>query len=197
MSYQLYTSFIAFTLVALVTPGPNSLMLLTSGVNYGFRRTIPHILGIVLGFALMIFLVGVGLMQIFDIYPVTYDFLKVFSIAYLLYLAWKIAVSTSHCEAEKSAKPFTFLQAALFQWVNPKAWAIALAIISLYTPSRDLVFISIIFISFVVMGLPVVSFWALLGKQMQHILTNPIRLRTFNISMAAILVASLYPVIFF
>ncbi|MEM8977490.1 MAG: LysE family translocator, partial [Pseudomonadota bacterium] len=128
----------AFALVTSITPGPNNLMLMASGANYGFHRTIPHMLGIGLGFVLMVMLVGLGVIQVFDAYPLAYTLLKIVSMAYLLYLAWKIATSSPPSEAGETGRPITFLQAALFQWINPKAWAMALTAISVYTPSQTL-----------------------------------------------------------
>lgn len=195
MSHELFTSLIAFAFVTSITPGPNNLMLMASGANFGFRRTIPHMLGVGIGFTLMVILVGAGLAQVFDAYPLSYDVLKIFSVTYLLYLSWKIATAAPPKQSKNAGMPITFIQAALFQWVNPKAWTMALAAISIYTPSQSLEAIIIVAAVFGAINLPTISSWTIVGQQMQRVLTNPARLRAFNVLMAIVLVASLYPVI--
>lgn len=194
MTYDLLTALAAFALATSITPGPNNLMLMASGANFGFRRTLPHMLGVGLGFVFMVVLVGVGLIQLFDAYPLSYTVLKVVSVAYLVFLAWKIATAAPTDGAKTAGKPFTFLQAALFQWVNPKAWAMALTAVSVYAPSQSLAAITLVAVIFGAINLPSVGSWTLLGQQMQRLLTSPRRLRIFNVTMATLLVASLYPV---
>lgn len=195
MTYDLFLALALFAFVSSITPGPNNLMLMASGANFGFRRTIPHMLGVALGFVFMVLLVGAGLVQVFDAYPVSYTVLKVGSVVYLLYLAWKIANAGPAEAGEASGKPMTFLQAAAFQWVNPKAWAMALTAISAYTPDQTLMAILLVGVVFGAVNLPSVSSWTVLGQQMARVLTNPRRLTAFNWTMAVLLVASLYPVI--
>ncbi len=196
MQFELITALMAFAFVSSITPGPNNLMLMASGANFGFRQTIPHMLGVALGFTLMIVLVGVGLVQIFDVFPVTYKVLRICSITYLLYLAYKIATATAPQGTQISKKtPFTFVQAALFQWVNPKAWTMALTAVSVYSPTRSVETIVIVALVFGVINLPSVSVWTVLGQQLKAILTNSVRLRVFNFTMAFLLVGSLYPVV--
>lgn len=196
MQFELITALMAFAFVSSITPGPNNLMLMASGANFGFRQTIPHMLGVALGFTLMIVLVGVGLVQIFDAFPVTYKVLRIFSITYLLYLAYKIATAAAPQGTQISKKtPFTFVQAALFQWVNPKAWTMALTAVSVYSPTRSVETIVIVALVFGVINLPSVSVWTVLGQQLKAILTNTVRLRLFNFTMAFLLVGSLYPVV--
>ncbi len=196
MTHELLTALAAFVLVTLVTPGPNNLMLMASGMNYGIVRTIPHMLGIGIGFPVMVLLVGAGLMGVFEAVPYSYAILQVISAMYLLYLSWKIAVAApvQQGEAGSSSRPFTFLQAAIFQWVNPKAWAMALTAVSVYTPpSKPIWSVLVIALMFTVMGLPSISLWAFLGQQLRRILNNPLRLRIFNICCGLLLAASLYP----
>ncbi|MDX5413760.1 MAG: LysE family translocator [Rhodobacterales bacterium] len=185
----------AFALVSSITPGPNNLMLMASGANFGFRRTVPHMLGIGIGFGVMILLVGLGLVRIFDAFPVTHLILTVVGVAYLLWLAWKIAHAAAPDAAASGARPFTFVQAALFQWVNPKAWQMALTAITLYAPDRSAMAILWVALVFALINLPSVSTWTILGQQMRRILSSRARLRAFNWSMAALLVASLVPVV--
>ncbi|MEM1399762.1 MAG: LysE family translocator [Pseudomonadota bacterium] len=196
MTYELLTALAAFAFVTSITPGPNNLMLMASGANFGFVRTVPHMLGVALGFVFMVVLVGIGLIQIFDAYPLSYTALKIFSIVYLLYLAWRIATAAPVEKQGKAGKPFTFLQAALFQWVNPKAWAMALTAVSVYAPSQSFLAIIQVALIFGLINFPTVGSWTVLGQQMRRFLTNPLRLRLFNATMAVLLVASLYPVLF-
>jgi len=195
MTYDLFLALALFAFVSSITPGPNNLMLMASGANFGFRRTIPHMLGVALGFVFMVLLVGAGLVQVFDAYPVSYTVLKVGSVIYLLWLAWKIAHAAPIKTGDENSHPMSFLQAAAFQWVNPKAWAMALTAISVYTPDQSLTAILLVGLVFGAINLPSVSSWTVLGQQMARVLTNPRRLTVFNWTMAVLLVASLYPVI--
>ncbi len=199
MNYELIAATITFCFVSTITPGPNNLMLMTSGVNFGFRRTAPHILGVALGFTIMVLLIGLGLMQLFTAFPLSYLILKSLSVAYLLFLAWKIATTSSFSnEPEKATKgkPFTFLQAAIFQWVNPKAWAIALVAINVYTPpSYPLTGIILVALLFCMVCILSATTWTLLGTQLRRLLTSPLKLQTFNVATAFLLVCSLYPIL--
>lgn len=195
MTYEILLSLMAFAFVSSITPGPNNLMLLASGANFGVRRTVPHMLGISLGHAFMVFLVGVGLAQIFDLYPVLKTGLKVLAVAYMLYLAWKIATASAPKQADGQGRPFTFFQAAAFQWVNPKAWAMALTAVTVYAPSQHVAVIALVAATFCATNFPSVTVWAVMGQQMQKLLTNQTRLRVFNITMAVLLVGSLYSVV--
>ena len=195
MPYDLFLALVVFAIVTSLSPGPNNLMLMASGANFGFRRTIPHMLGIGIGFVVMVLMVGLGLAQVFDAYPVSYTILNVASLMYMLYLAWKIANATAPKQADGQGRQLTFLQAAGFQWVNPKAWAMALTSISLYAPDRTVGSMLMVALIFGAVNLPCVSSWTVLGQQMRRVLTNPSRLRAFNWTMAMLLVASLVPVL--
>ncbi|WP_170482282.1 LysE family translocator [Ruegeria arenilitoris] len=195
MTYDILVALIVFAFVSSITPGPNNLMLMASGANFGFRRTVPHMLGIGLGFTFMVLLVGAGLVQVFDQFPLSYSALKIASVFYLLYLAWKIANAAPVQRGESQGTPMTFFQAAAFQWVNPKAWAMALTATTAYTPNQTLGAIVVVALVFGLVNLPSVSTWTVLGQQMARVLTNPRRLVVFNWTMAALLVASLYPVL--
>ena len=182
----------AFALVTSITPGPNNMMLMASGANFGLRRTIPHALGVGFGFTLMIVLVGVGLMELFDLFPVLGLALKVVSVAYLLWLAWKIAhAAAPDTEGSARGKPMSFVQAMLFQWVNPKAWSMALTAIALYAPDRNLAAVALVAAVFGVINLPSTSLWAVMGQALRGWLSSPARLKAFNWTMAALLVGSL------
>lgn len=196
MTYEILLGLIVFALVSSITPGPNNLMLMTSGANFGFRRTVPHMLGVALGFTFMVLLVGIGLVQVFEAFPVSYTLLKVVSLVYLTYLAWRIATAVPATGGNaESGIPLTFIQAALFQWVNPKAWTMALTAVSVYSPSQSLTAVAFVAGVFGAVNLPCISFWTSMGQQLQRLLTNPRRLRMFNISMALLLVGSIYPVL--
>lgn len=196
MSIELLLALCAFAFVSSITPGPNNLMLMASGANFGFRRTVPHMLGVGIGFTVMVLLVGAGLIQVFDRWPVTHLVLKGVAVAYLLWLAWKIARAGEPGRGKTGARPMTFLQAAAFQWVNPKAWFMALTAITTYAPDRSLWAVLVVAMVFGAINLPTVSSWTLLGQEMRRVLTNPHRLTLFNWTMAGLLVASLLPVIF-
>ena len=196
MSTELLLAFIAFAFVTSVTPGPNNMMLLASGVNFGVRRSFPHMLGISLGFMLLVAAVGLGLGQVFQRLPLLHDVLRYVGAAYLLYLAWKIAQSGAPQGRDNpAAKPFTFLQAAAFQWVNPKAWIMAVGVVATYTP-REGFFMNLL-LSALVLGLvnyPSISVWTLFGSTVGRALRTPQALRTFNGVMAALLLLSLAPI---
>ncbi|HGG04861.1 MAG TPA: LysE family translocator, partial [Aliiroseovarius sp.] len=173
METPLLTAFIGFAFVMSVTPGPNNLMLMASGANYGFARTIPHMLGISIGFIFMVVLVGLGLSQLFDAWPLTYTLLKSASIGYLTWLAWKIATAGQPKPGGASGRPFTFLQAAAFQWVNPKAWTMALTAISAYAPDNSTGSIILVALIFGATNLPSVSIWVIAGREIRRFLTSP------------------------
>ena len=182
-----------FALVTSVTPGPNNLMLMASGANFGLRRTVPHMLGVALGFVAMTAAVGLGVMALFDRLPWLDPALRAVSIAYLLWLAWKFANAAAPEGRVAGARPLTFLQAAGFQWVNPKAWAMALTAIAIYAPGRDLWGVLAVAVLFGAVNLPSVGLWAAAGTQLRRWLSSPARLRAFNWACAAGLVLSMVP----
>ena len=197
LSLDLLLGFALFALVTSITPGPNNTMLLASGVNFGFNRTIPHMLGITCGFFVLVVAVGLGLGAVFQTYPLLYSVLRYVGAAYLLYLAWKIAHSGPVSESEKGeSKPISYLGAAAFQWVNPKAWIMAIGAISTYTPMQGY-FTNVIVIAavFALINLPSVSVWAGCGTLLRNVLKDRRWLRLFNWGMALLLVASLYPLL--
>jgi threonine/homoserine/homoserine lactone efflux protein len=195
MDIDLLPALVAFAFVTSITPGPNNLMLMASGANFGLRRTLPHMLGVALGFVIMAALVGLGLVQVFAALPWLYLVLKVGCVVYLLWLAWKIANAAAPDGSEAAGRPLTFVQAAAFQWVNPKAWAMALTAVTVYAPGQTTMAVLTVAAVFGAVNLPSVGSWAWLGVQMRRILTSPGRLRAFNMTMAALLVASLYPLL--
>jgi len=196
MTLNVFLAFAAFCFVSSATPGPNNLMLMASGANFGVRRTIPHWLGIGIGFTAMVIVVGLGLMNVFEMFPIIYKILKILSVIFLVYLAWKIANAAPLGETGTVGKPMTFLQAVAFQWVNPKAWAMALTAITVYSPSQSIVAIITTALIFGSINLPSCSIWMFVGRQIHRFLTNPIRMRVFNITMSLLLLTSLYPLLF-
>ena len=195
MNVDFFPALALFAFVSSITPGPNNLMLMASGANYGFRKTIPHMLGISVGFSVMMALTGLGMAQVFDLYPHSYTALKIVSVGYLIFLAWKIANAAPIKERDAASKPMTFLQAAAFQWVNPKAWAMALTAITVYIADNGLWMLLLGAVFFATVNLPSVTIWTVMGQQMARFLTNPARLRAFNWTMATLLIASLYPLL--
>ena len=199
MTFELFAALIAFAFVTSVTPGPNNMMLLASGANFGFARSVPHMLGISLGHMAMTLIVGLGLVGVMLAVPAATVALKVVSVIYMLWLAWKLAHAAAPGEAggrkNGGAQPMTFLQAAAFQWVNPKAWAMSLGAVAAYAPEQSLGSVALVAAVFAATNLPSVSLWALAGGALRRWLTSPARLAAFNWTMAVLLVASLIPVL--
>lgn len=195
MTFNILLALIGFAFVTSITPGPNNLMLMASGVNFGFARTIPHMLGVALGFVLMAALVGLGLAGLFHTEPRAVLVLKVVSVGYMLWLAAKIARAAPPRPGQAAGKPLGFVQAAAFQWVNPKAWAMALGATSVYAPGGTVAEMLVVAVVFGAVNLPSVSVWVLLGQGLRRFLQNLAVLRAFNWIMAALLVASLWPVL--
>lgn len=194
MSFEFILPLIAFAFVTSITPGPNNLMLMASGANFGFARTIPHMLGVGLGFVFMAAIVGLGLAEVFERVPLLHTVLLVACIGYLLWLAWRIANAGNPGQSAASARPLTFVEAAAFQWVNPKAWAMALTAVTVYSPGHGIWSALAVAGIFGAVNLPSVSTWCLLGVRIRALLTNPARLKGFNYLMAGLLVVSMVPV---
>jgi len=178
------------------TPGPNNILVASSGVNFGFRATIPHILGVTVGYPLMLFIVGLGLARVFIAVPQTHLVLKYLCMLYLLYLAWRIATASAGGESRKTAKPLTFMQAAAFQWVNGKGWVVALSAVTTYTVVNSTLLLQIVALSGIALLITLgsVSTWTIFGAMLRQFLHTERRRRGFNYSMAALLVASIIPV---
>lgn len=191
MDYDIIVALVIYCFVQAATPGPNNVMLIASSANFGVVRTVPHMLGISGGLVMMLMVVGVGLAEVFELYPLLLTILRGLCAVYLLYLAYRIATAAAPQSGE-GGKPLTALQAALFQWVNPKAWAMALGAVTVYAP--DTTFSSVLMVA-VVMGLvslPSMAIWVVAGTQIARFLRGR-RLVIFNWSMAILLVASLLP----
>lgn len=192
---ELVFAIALFAFSAGITPGPNNIMLMTSGVNFGIKRSIPHLMGISLGFPTMILAVGLGLSAIFQAYPFIHIVIKVIGISYLLYLSWLIANSSNKMEGKQVSKPFTFLQAAAFQWVNPKGWIMAVGAIATFTSVQQELNSQVMTIAsvFLCVAFPCAIVWLGFGVALKRLLKNERQQRIFNITMALLLVASIIP----
>lgn len=195
MNFDTLIAASLFAVVSYITPGPNNAMILASSVNFGLRRSLPHLLGICLGFGFMLLLVGLGLRGLFADYPIVLKVMRYVGAAYLLWLAGKLATARGpQAEGQAGAKPLSFLGASAFQWVNPKAWVMAMTALSTYLPtSASLQDVLLLTGLLTLIGSPCVMVWAGFGVALRNWLQDPVRLRIFNIVMALGLVASLYP----
>jgi len=195
MSQHILLALVAFAFVTSITPGPNNLMLMASGANFGMRRTVPHLLGVAFGFGGMVAVLGLGIDRIIAASPALAQGLKWISLAYVLWLAWKIAHAAPP-DARKSAvdaRPMGFLAACTFQWVNPKAWMMGLGALSAYAAgSGGALGVALVF---TLVNLPSVAVWAAMGQGLRGFLQEPRRLRFFNWTMALLLVLSVLPVL--
>ncbi|HIC79832.1 MAG TPA: LysE family translocator [Kiloniellaceae bacterium] len=202
MDANLILALAGFAFVTSVTPGPGNFLLLASGVNFGFRRSLPLVLGISFGFLFMVLVIGLGLGPVLQRYPLAAAVLRIACLGYVFWLAWRIFRSAPATDDPERAagRPLRFLQAALLQWLNPKAWAVALIVTVSYTASggstSDYVasLVSVILL-FGVVNLPSISLWAVSGVALRRLLDDPLRLRRFNAAMAVLLVLSMVPVI--
>jgi threonine/homoserine/homoserine lactone efflux protein len=194
---ETFIPYILYSIAMSGTPGPNNLMVLASGVNYGYRRTLPHIFGINIGFSLMMFILAMGVGAVFLAEPRLQFTMKVIGISYMLWLAWKIATQQGIGEGRAVGKPLTFLQAAAFQWVNIKAWMMVLGAISVYAPDGFSTLQKALYLSLIMLlaGSAPTHIWTLFGVGIRQYLENPKALRVFNIIMAALLVLSLIPML--
>ncbi len=194
MTPQTLLGLALFAFAVSITPGPNNTMLIASGVNFGFRPTIPHMLGIDLGFSIMLVAVGLGVGSLFAAVPALQAVVRYGGAAYLVYLAWKIARSGAPGAGESRPRPMGFVQAALFQWVNPKGWMGAIGAVATYTPA-DRFFANLLIVTavYALVMAPCICVWAALGTALRRLLDEPRWMRAFNVTMALLLLASLYP----
>ena len=195
MTTELLLALTGFALATLFSPGPNNLMLMASGANFGLRRTMPHLLGVATGFPMMAAAVGLGLGALFESWPPAETILKVLAAAILLWLAWKIANAAPPKEREAGGRPLTYIEATAFQWVNPKAWFMAIGAMSAYAATGGPLRVLAVAGVFLAFGLCSAATWTTVGTQLRRVLTSRARLRAFNWTMAALLVASLIPML--
>ena len=194
----LAAAFLPFAVVAGFTPGPNNLMLAASGANFGFRRTLPHLLGIVCGFPLVVLAVGLGLGAVFQRHPEVHGVMKFVGAAFLIYLAWRIATAGPGSPDTAPGRPLTFLEAALFQWVNIKGWVFAIGAITTYTTvgGRMSLELAVILTISLLVTIGSTTAWTGFGVGLSRFLQgSPVVRRVFNVGMALLLVLSIVPVV--
>jgi threonine/homoserine/homoserine lactone efflux protein len=192
-----FYAVVLFAVSSSVTPGPNNIMVMTSGLNFGVKRSLPLLTGICVGFALMLLLVGFGFAQLFELFPSLHFIIKCVGVVYLLYLAFLIARSTGVAESSEQSRPLTFLKGALFQWVNAKAWVVATGAIAAFTTvgasfTGQNVMIAT---TFLVVSFPCVGVWLLFGSLLKRVLNTAKGMAIFNYFMAGLLVFSVIPVV--
>jgi threonine/homoserine/homoserine lactone efflux protein len=193
MTFTTILSLFGLAMVAGWTPGPNNALVATSGAQFGFRRTFPHVAGIGIGFPFMVFCVSLGLGALFQQSAFVRETLRIVGIAVLLWFAWKVATAGKPNSQGGRGRPFTFLESASFQWINPKGWIMAISISSQFAdPERPLMSSLIIASVFVVVGFSSAAGWTLFGTGMQRWLTTDMRANVFNWVMAAMLLLSVY-----
>ncbi len=196
---ELYIAILVFAVSTTITPGPNNIMIMSSGLNFGLKRSLPHLMGIGLGFPLMVAGVGLGFGAVFERFPVIHEVIKVLGVLYLIYLAYLVATSApkSLDNDTNETKPLTFIQAALFQWINPKAWVMATGAVAAYTTQDASIMLQVMFISlaFLIAGVPCVGMWLVCGTWLKRFLKEVKYQRLFNLTMALLLIVSILPVI--
>lgn len=196
MTIETLGALVLFAFTTSITPGPNNMMLFASGVNFGFWRTLPHMFGIGAGFLSLLIGVGLGLGALLAAVPMAYLALKIAGGLYLLTIAWKIGSARTLGEGKTTEKPMSFLSAAAFQWVNPKAWVMAVTAMATYTDvAHYWSTVMIVGLVFAAVNMPSVSTWAGFGSVLRDWLSVPVRLKWFNITMAVLLVLSLWPML--
>jgi threonine/homoserine/homoserine lactone efflux protein len=195
MTYDALLALSVYALVTSITPGPSNFMLLASGANFGFKRTVPQVLGITVGFGSVLIAAGLGLGAAVTAWPALHVALKVAGATYLLYLAWRIGSARSLAQGgEAQGRPLTFLESAAFQWINPKAWVVAMTAMAVYTsPDAPFLSVALVTAAFALVNLPSVSAWAGFGTALKGWLADPVRLRWFNVAMGLLLAATLWP----
>ncbi|WP_394125324.1 LysE family translocator [Vibrio hepatarius] len=195
MEYLL--AVVLFAVSSSVTPGPNNIMVMTSGVNFGIKKSLPLLTGICVGFTIMLLMVGLGFSELFELFPSLHFIIKCVGVVYLLYLAYLIAGSSTSVESNHQTQPFTFMKGALFQWVNAKAWIVATGAIAAFT-TTGASFLSqnlMIALTFFLVSFPCVGVWLLFGSVLKKLLNSERNKKCFNLVMSGLLVLSVLPVL--
>ena len=194
---ELIITIFTFALISSLTPGPNVVMIMSSGLNYGVKKSLPHVFGICFGFPIMVIILGLGLGFIFEKYSFLYEVIKIVGVLYLLYLAYKIASSSEMSFKTNKSKAMTFIQAFIFQWLNPKAWVVAAGAISAYTNSQSSIYPQIFLIAFIffIVAFPSVFVWLIFGNKLKKILKDDSSQKKFNYTMGFLLVLSVLPIV--
>lgn len=193
---EYYLAVLVFSAVCGFTPGPNNIMLMTSGLNHGIKKTLPHYFGVVLGYPFMLALLGAGLASIFINFPLVHLALKCIGVVYIIFLAWKIANAGNPDANQKLRAPLSFLQGAAFQWFNPKGVLFAIGSIAAFTSPETMVE-NLIFIVFANMLVAFASAatWLVLGSGLQRLIQSDKQVLVFNWTMAFLLVLSIVPIL--
>ena len=189
INFSLFSALVAFYFTMFFTPGPNNAMLTASGMKFGFTRTLPHLIGISLGHIIQIGLTCFGLASLFLIYPQIQFYMKILCFLYLLYLGWKMIGSFSMLQKE-TGRPLKFYEASAFQFINPKAWSIAVTVASGFFPTEENIFIGVVFVVFTaaIINLPTCSLWALFGSGLRKFINNTKIKKTIEYLLAILLV---------
>ena len=189
ISFALFSTLATFYFTMFFTPGPNNAMLTASGMKFGFVKTLPHLIGITLGHVLQISLTCFGLANLFLLYPQVQFYMKILCFLYLLYLGWKMIGSFSMVQKE-TGRPLRFYEASLFQFINPKAWSIAVTVASGFFPSEENIFIGVAFVTITaaVICFPAISVWALFGSGLRKFVNNTKIKKTIEYLLAILLV---------
>ena len=192
LTLSLLTALVSFTVASSITPGPNNIMLTTSGVNFGMARTVPHMAGIFTGLIIIMLATGFGLGFVFQTYPIVRRAVQAAGIAYTLYLAWKIATAGSLGGGDAHhPHPMRFGAAVAFQWVNPKLWVMTITATALYVhPGHVLRDVALVTLVFSIINIPCMLIWAGFGVAFRDFLKIPARIRAFNLAMGLLLAAS-------
>jgi len=192
-----YLAVMLFAASSTVTPGPNNIMIMSSGLNFGIRRSMPHLMGILVGFPLMFVAVGLGLVSVFIAMPQLHSFIQIAGVIYLLYFAWLVATADNIDIDSSGKKTIGFIQAAVFQWLNPKAWVMATGAFAAFISADADPFVQVLYITaiFAFVGLPMVFVWLLCGSFLSRHLKQPKSRQYFNRTMAMLLVISILPII--
>lgn len=192
------SSLALFCFVATATPGPNNVMLMTSGLNFGVKPTLPHWLGVCVGFPIMALAVALGCSVLFERFPVVQQLIEVLGVSYLLYLAWRIATTKPQVNESTNRKPLTFIQALVFQWVNPKAWVMATSAIATFAIFKDKPYLNAVSVAvvFLLVEFPATGAWVFCGAWLRKLIQKPSFIAVFNMVMALLLVLSIAPVIY-
>ena len=195
---EIFIAVFFFAFSTTITPGPNNIMIMSSGVNYGVKSSLPHFLGICFGFPAMVLVVGMGFGSVLEQFPLLHQMIKIAGTLYLLWLAWVIGSQTPKAIEKGDRKPLTFWQAVLFQWVNGKAWVMATGAVAAFTTVAGSLWLEVLEITaaFLAVAFPCVGVWLVAGAGLRQLLTNHTAQRIFNVSMALLLVFSVLPVVF-
>lgn len=189
-----YMAVLLFAATNTLTPGINNMMIMSSGLNFGIRKSIPHLMGILIGFPLMFIVAGVGFVSVIVAMPELHQLIQVMGVMYLLYFAWVIATSADKVKASNN-KIIGFWQAVAIQWVNPKAWVMITGAFAAFTKTDADLFLQVLYITsaFVIVGIPTICAWLFCGSLLSRVLQQPKSRRYFNYSMSALLVISILP----